>query len=427
MQAQQGPSDRQIAVILSLAIGAVIAVVTTATFWWIYELASGPERRAAAIAAAAPYNLSDEVARIVNAAPNTPTDGRQPWLGADAWQAGVQAGQNYVNQFPQPQGVQVLTGMTTAQIWVYMQQYVSGALGVGCQYCHDINNFASYTYPQKTAGLLMLQLVRDMNSQFIVNLPGWQNNYVQCATCHTGQAVGMPSWGPEFENARQPIQVNVAVVDPATGETINDPALKPDFLQGLVPLKDAILYKLYNYAVWEPYDPAQYQSGRGTLALAYNTDTARGPSQDQVNITQGAMNYMGWSLGVTCTYCHNSRNFYAYEETPGNLIVQPDYAVKRLKTQRMLLMSTWMAENWTKYAIFPKDIPVAEGAGPILVDQQYLTPIGGAYYAMPGCYTCHQANAIPRAAINQANLPEGDAGVSIFPPVLRGTQTQTTQ
>lgn len=54
MQEQQGPNDRQIAVFISIAVGAIVAVITTATFYWIYELASGPERRAAAIAASAP-------------------------------------------------------------------------------------------------------------------------------------------------------------------------------------------------------------------------------------------------------------------------------------------------------------------------------------------------------------------------------------
>lgn len=429
-QQQQQPSDRQVAVLISILVGAVVAVVTTATFYWIYELASGPERRGAAIAEAAPYNLSDEVLRITQAEPNVPAEGdpREPWLGAEAWQQGVQAGQEYIQQYPQPQNVQVLTGMTNAQIWVYMQQYVSGALGVSCQYCHDINNFASYTYPQKTAGLLMLQMTRDANAEFIVNLPNWQGNYIQCATCHYGEPVNMPAWGSEFENTKQPIEVNVVPIDGTTGETINDPAAKPEALQGLVPLDEAILYQIYHYQIWDAYDPAEYQSGRGTLALTYNTEEAKGPSQDQVTIVQGAMNYMGWSLGVNCNYCHNSRNFYAYEETvPGNLPLET-YAVNRLKTQQMLLLTTWLTENWTKYNIFPKMNVAGDGVSPILADgQQYLAPINNQYYAVPGCYTCHRGNAIPRAAINQNAIPEGDAGIAVFPPTLRGQGEQPQQ
>lgn len=420
MQEQQGPSDRQIAVFISIVVGAIVAIITTATFYWIYELASGPERRAAAKAAAAPYDLSNEVKRIANAAPNqVPAgDNRQVWMGAEAWQAGVQAGQEYIAQYPQPQNVQILSNMTTAQIWVYMQQYVSGALGVGCQYCHDINNFGADAYPQKISGRLMMLLTNDINANFIVNLPGWQKNYVQCATCHYGQPVGMPAWGPEFERLNQPIRVNVTPID-ENGRVILNEADKPAELRGLVPLEEAILYKVFNYKVWAPYDPADPTSGRGTLAVTYEDDERRGPAQDQVNISQGAMNYMGWSIGQGCTYCHNSRNFYAYEETvPGNLPIQ-EYAVKRLKTQRMLLLTTWMAENWSRYNIIPKDIPV-QGEGPLLVNQQYLKQYNGQYFAIPGCYTCHQGNAIPKAAINSDAVPEGEAGVSIFPPAIRG-------
>lgn len=422
MQAQRGPSDSQIAVVISIAVGAIVAVITTATFYWIYELASGPERRGAAIAAAAPYNLSDEITKLSNAEPNQPTDNRQPWLGADAWREGVQAGQEYVAQFPEPQNVQILTGMTTAQIWVYMQQYVSGALGVGCQYCHDINNFAADPYPQKVAARLMMVMVNDVNTNFIVDLPEWQGNYVQCATCHVGEAVGKPTWGPDFENSRQPIEVNVSVIDGTTGATIIDPAEKPEELQGLVPLKEAILWKTYNYQVWKPFDPAVPDSGRGTLALTYDDGDIRGPSQDQVNISQGAMNYMAQSMGVSCNYCHNSRNFYAFEESfAGNLPTQPDYAVKRLKAQQMLLLTTWLQQNWARYNIIPADVPV-QGPGPLLLNQQYLANINDQYFALPGCYTCHRGNAIPKAAINQNDIPAGEQGVAVFPPALRGGQ-----
>lgn len=427
MQAQQGPNDRQLAVIISIIVGAVVAVVTTATFYWIYELASGPERRQAAIAAQQRFDYSEQIQQIVNAEPNVVPEGdpREPWLGADAWQAGIQAGQEYINQYQQPQNVQVLTGLTTAQIWAYMQN-LSAGIGVGCQYCHDLQNFASYNIPQKTAGLLMLQLTRDINAEYIVNLPNYQGNYVRCATCHYGEPVNMPTWGPEFEQLNQPIDVNVTVIDGTTGEPITEMSRKPPELQGLVSLEKAILWKTYNYEVWRPYNPADPTSGRGTLALAYNYDGVAGPSQDQTNINQGAMNYMGWSIGEGCTYCHNSRNFYAYEDgAPGNLPTDL-YGQKKLKTVRMLLMSTWMANNWTQYAAFSKG-PADGSVEPLLESQQYLKPINDQYWAMTGCYTCHRGNAIPLGSLNEASIPEGEQGVILFPETLRGTQQAEPQ
>jgi len=136
MQSPTRPSDRQAAIFVSVAVGIVVAVITTATFWWIYSLVRGSDGAAAALAATAagPWSPSEGQKTITTAAPNTPVDGRGVWLGNEAWVTGVQAGQAWVAANPNTVNVQVLTGMTSAQIWLYMQQYVSGGLGVGCQY-----------------------------------------------------------------------------------------------------------------------------------------------------------------------------------------------------------------------------------------------------------------------------------------------------
>lgn len=400
---------------LLTVIGALVAVILTAIFY----IASGSARRAASITTdmigsttdQTFYNPSDGTARIAQAEPNQPAEGdpREPWLGADAWREGVQAGQEYADQFPQPQNVQLLRGMTTAQIWVYMQQYVSGALGVGCQYCHDINNFAADPYPEKIAARLMLVMVNDINSNFIVNLPQWQGNYVQCATCHLGEPVDLPAWAPEFTGGRLANQVNVVAFD-EQGQPILDPANQPEEIRDPVPLQEAVLYRIYNYQVLQPFDAADPASGRGILA-----ETIAGvDSRDQEQISQSAMDMMNVSLNVSCSYCHNARDYSVYEP-------ESDYAVKWRKSQYMLLLTTWLSENWSRYNILPKDVPV-EGSGPLLTeDRQYFQQINGQYFSIPGCYTCHRGNIIPGGAIPAATIPEGDIGVSIFPPAIRGT------
>jgi photosynthetic reaction center cytochrome c subunit len=413
MQPPTRPTDRQAAIFVSVAVGIVVAILTTATFWWVYDLALGRELRAAAAAGTPNWSPSDGIQVITESEPNIPVDGREAWLGEIAWTEGVQAGQAWVAENPNTINVQVLVGMSSAQVWTYMQQYVSGALGVGCQYCHNIENFASDEYEQKIAARNMLYLVNDVNAEFIVDLPNWRGNYVQCATCHNNQPQGMEAVGQQFINSVPPILVTVDPLD-EMGMAITDPELKPEAIQEPVDLKEAILYYVYNYQVWDPYDPARADSGRGSLALTYDG----GRTQDQVTINQNVMNFHAWALGVGCTYCHNSRNFVAYETDPAGNLANAEYAYNKLKAQQMLLLTTWLSENWLSYGALPKDaIPTAAEGGASELSYQLLE---GQFYNVPGCYTCHQGNSIPLGAINQSGIPEGDAGVVVLPPNIRG-------
>lgn len=418
MQSPTRPSDRQAAIFVSVAVGIVVAVITTATFYWVYDLALGREQRAAAVTRLVPWSPSDGIKAITEVEPNVTTDGRPAWLGQVAWTEGVQAGQAWVQANPNTVNVQVLAGMSSAQIWTYMQQYVSGGLGVGCQYCHDLNNFAADTYPQKIAARNMLYLVGDLNANYVVDLPNWRGNYVQCATCHNNQPNNLETVGLQFINSVPPIDITVDPLD-ANGQAITDPALKPAEIQNPLKLQDAILYYIYNYQVWKPFDPADPESGRGSLALTYEG----GRTQEQVTINQNVMNYQAWSLGVGCTYCHNSRNFTAYELNAPSNLVNAASGYNKLKAQQMMLMTTWLQANWATYGAIAKDaVPSALEGG---ASKYSYRTIGGQIYNVPGCYTCHQgynANGIsvPRAAINQADIPTGDAGVVVLPTVLRG-------
>ncbi len=410
------PSDRQLAIFVSVAVGVVVAVITTATFYWIYDLALGRERRELALTSGLPWSPSDGIQVITAAQPNVPAadDPRQPWLGEAAWSEGVQAGQVWVQDFPNTVNVQVLQGMSSAQIWTYMQQYVSGGLGVGCQYCHNINNFASDEIPQKASARAMLRLVNDVNAEFIVGLPNWRGNYVQCATCHNNQPNNMEGFGAQFANSVPPIFVTVDPLDDQ-GRPIIDPALKPAEIAEPVLLTDAILYYIYNYQVWRPFDPADDESGRGSLALTLED----GRTQEQVTINQNVMNYQGWALGVGCTFCHNSRNFVAYETDPAGNLANPVYALNKLKSMRMMQLTTWLGENWAEYgAVGRAEIPsIREGGAS---EYSYRQLGDGQIYNVPGCYTCHQGNTVPLASINQSQISPGDAGIVQLPPALRG-------
>jgi len=69
----------------------------------------------------------------------------------------------------------------TAQNVEYSMQNITFALGVGCVYCHDLNDLSLDTKPKKVKARMMLEMVRDINAKF-----GDEKTHVTCWTCHHG-------------------------------------------------------------------------------------------------------------------------------------------------------------------------------------------------------------------------------------------------
>ena len=67
----------------------------------------------------------------------------------------------------------------TAQNVEYTMQQITFALGVGCVYCHDLNDLSLDTKPKKVKARMMLEMVRDINAKF-----GDGQTHVTCWTCH---------------------------------------------------------------------------------------------------------------------------------------------------------------------------------------------------------------------------------------------------
>jgi photosynthetic reaction center cytochrome c subunit len=79
----------------------------------------------------------------------------------------------------------------TAQNVEITMQNITFALGVGCVYCHDLNDLSLDTKPKKVKALMMLEMVRDINAKF-----GDGKTHVTCWTCHHGSTepqVAQPS------------------------------------------------------------------------------------------------------------------------------------------------------------------------------------------------------------------------------------------
>jgi hypothetical protein len=67
----------------------------------------------------------------------------------------------------------------TAQNVEITMQSITFALGVGCTFCHDIEDLSLDTKPKKLKARMMLEMVRDINAKF-----GDGKTHVTCWTCH---------------------------------------------------------------------------------------------------------------------------------------------------------------------------------------------------------------------------------------------------
>jgi photosynthetic reaction center cytochrome c subunit len=235
------------------AVSLFMAVGSIALVFWIANI----------LQAGAPVQprLDNDV--YVNYRLNEP--GAAPYITADS----TRAIQQYIQQYPQPQNVQVLTGLSTAQIYAYMQQHFSGALKVDCSYCHNINNFGEEGNEKKTVARAMLLMTADLNQNWITQLPPEAGNkQVGCATCHNGKPVNFGGSGDLLSNY------------PADQSPLPDD------------------WKL-------PLDNLD------ALRVTGEED----PDLGEVQMNQQTMNHMNQSLGVGCNFCHNA-NYFPSDERP---------------------------------------------------------------------------------------------------------------
>ena len=159
----------------------------------------------------------------------------------------------------------------------------------GCAYCHDVNNMASDGLYTKVVARRMIQMVQNVNAN-------WKNHVaetgVTCYTCHRGQPVPANIWfhNPGPQQAGGMAQAPAGKNHPTAA--INYSSLPSDpftpFLEG-----DANIRVI------------------GQQALA-GTDRS---SIKQTDWTYALMIHFSQSLGVNCTYCHNSRAFTDWSQS----------------------------------------------------------------------------------------------------------------
>jgi photosynthetic reaction center cytochrome c subunit len=186
------------------------------------------------------------------------------------------------------QNVPVLGDLDVAEfthLMAAMTQWVSP--NEGCVYCHDGANFAAEGPYTKIVARQMLQMTRNINSQ-------WQTHVgetgVTCWTCHRGQPVPEHTWTQAV-----PRGVQGGIVGGRGGQNI------------------AARQVNYSSLPYDPFTPFLMQQQSARVQTRSEEPYVNRTSIKQTEWVYGFMVHISESLGVNCTYCHNSRSFFPWE------------------------------------------------------------------------------------------------------------------
>jgi photosynthetic reaction center cytochrome c subunit len=197
--------------------------------------------------------------------------------------AGVKAAVAYKN-------VRVLGDLSVGQFTRLMIS-VTGwvAPKQGCAYCHNVKNMADDSNYTKVVARRMFQMVQNINGN-------WQSHVkatgVTCYTCHGGNPVPKYIW---FHNPGPEAAGGLAESHTGVGH--------PTDLVGSASLP------------YDPLTPFLEQANN----IRVQSDTAL-PADNMSSIYQTEWTYalmvtFSKSLGVNCTYCHNSRAFSDWSQS----------------------------------------------------------------------------------------------------------------
>lgn len=171
--------------------------------------------------------------------------------------------------------------MATITTWVAPAQ--------GCAYCHNTAAMEDDGLYTKVVARRMIQMVQHINLDWKQHVAA---TGVTCYTCHRGQPVPANIWfnadGPRSTNT-----LNAAI----NGKNLAAPAI--------------------NYSSL-PYDPFTAYLERSDDVRVQGTSAL--PAGNKHNIketewTYALMVHMSQSLGVNCTYCHNTREFGDWKQS----------------------------------------------------------------------------------------------------------------
>lgn len=195
------------------------------------------------------------------------------------------------------QNVQVLKDLSVGEftrVMLSMVDWVAPADQKNCTYCHNNENYADEGKYQYQVARRMLQMTREINSN-------WKSHVaatgVTCHTCHRGQPVPPYVW----------------YIDPGSGREnafVGTRAGQNSAVTGL-----GITTIGHSSLPYDPYSP--FLLGDSPIRVNGPTalPTGNRKSIQQAEWTYSLMVHMSESLGVNCTYCHNSRAWASWEQS----------------------------------------------------------------------------------------------------------------
>jgi photosynthetic reaction center cytochrome c subunit len=213
----------------------------------------------------------------------------------------VTAGPRAVDVYENVQVLQDLSAAQFLRLMTAITEWVSPE--AGCNYCHQGNQFANDDLYTKRVSRWMIAMTRSINNDWASHvLNAWDGEAdgagVTCYTCHRGNNV------PQYVWYRDPELV---------GESMGLVGYRADQNR---PAEVTTLASL-------PADPfSEHLRDVDTV----NSDWIRVQSESalpagnrssikQTELTYSLMIHMSDSLGVNCTYCHNSRAWGSWEQS----------------------------------------------------------------------------------------------------------------
>jgi photosynthetic reaction center cytochrome c subunit len=187
------------------------------------------------------------------------------------------------------QNIQVLKDLNVAQftrVMLAITQWVAPP-DQSCNYCHGANMASDDRYT-KVVARRMLQMVRYINTDWKANHVG--STGVTCYTCHHGNAVPRNIW---FTNPGE--SSTTGLIASNAGQN------KPSGPIGLASL---------------PYDPFTERLLGSENIRVISDDALPNGNRSSIKLAEGTyalMMHFSQSLGVNCTYCHNTRSFAVWD------------------------------------------------------------------------------------------------------------------
>ena len=252
--------------------------------------------------------------------------------------------------------VQILGDLSVGQFTRTMASITQWVAPVqGCNYCHNPNNMADDGLYTKVVARRMLQMTQNINQNWTTHVAA---TGVTCYTCHRGNNIPLNVWN----NAPPPKPMGFA--DTQTGK--NHPSRAAG--ETSLPL--------------DPFTPFLEQAApiriQATAALPGTDDS----SIKQTDWTYALMMHMATGLGVNCTYCHNTRAFADWSQSPPQRVTAW-YGIRMVRD----------------------------------INNQYLDPLASVFpaarkgplgdVAKANCTTCHQGVYKPLFGVSMAkDFPE---------------------